>query len=86
MVIQICHSCFGDDHKIHGGQGVLMKAETFARQALDPVSFMGPFYMFFGDRETDAGMPQCVQAAEDDNMRRASFLRLLEDKSKIIGS
>lgn len=86
MVIQIGHAFFGDDHKIHGGQGVPMQAETFARQALDPVTFVGPFYMFFGDRETDTGIPQRVQAAKDGDMRRAGPLRLLEDESKMIGS
>jgi len=42
--------------------------------------------MFFGDRKTDAGMPQHIQAAKDGNVWRAGPLWLLEDESKMIGS
>ncbi|ERK17033.1 hypothetical protein L579_3928 [Pantoea sp. AS-PWVM4] len=47
---------------------------------------MGAFNMFFGDGETDAGMPQRVKAAEDGDLRRASPLWLLEDESEMSGS
>jgi hypothetical protein len=47
---------------------------------------MSAFDMFFGDSETHAGMPQLVQAAEYSDLRRASPLWLLEDKSEMTGS
>lgn len=86
MVIQVLHPFFGDDDKIHGGQGVLMRPEAFTRKALNPVAFMSPFHMFFCHRQTDAGMPQRIQAAEDGDLRRAGPLWLLEDESEMIGS
>ncbi|RAP72368.1 hypothetical protein ACZ87_00806 [Candidatus Erwinia dacicola] len=42
--------------------------------------------MFFGDGETDAWMPQRVQAAEYGDLRRASPLWLLEYESEMSGS
>jgi hypothetical protein len=39
--------------------------------------------VFLGDGETDAGMPQRIQAAEDGDLRRASPLWLLEDESEM---
>ncbi len=86
MVIQIRHAFLADHDKIHGGEIMLVQAEAFARQALDPIAFMSPFDMFFSDRQTDAGMPQHIQAAKDGNLRRAGPLWLLEDESKMIGS
>jgi hypothetical protein len=86
VIIQIRHPFFGDNDKIHCGQGVLVRPKAFSRKTLDAVSFMSPFYMFFGDCQTDAGMPQHVQAAEDGDLRRAGPLWLLEDESKMIGS
>lgn len=86
MIIQIRHPFLGDNDKIHRGQGMLVHPEAFTREALYPVSFMGPFNMFFGDCQTDTGMPQHIQAAEDSDLRRAGPLWLLEDESKMIGS
>lgn len=65
---------------------MLTQTKTLAGQSLDPVAFMCAFNVFFGDGETDAGMPQRVQAAENRNMRRASSLWLLEDESEMSGS
>jgi hypothetical protein len=65
---------------------MLMQTEAFACEALYPVTFVSTFDMFFGDGKTDAGMPQLVQAAEDGDLRRASPLWLLEDKSEMTGS
>ena len=65
---------------------MLTQTKAFAGQSLDPVAFMGAFYMFFCDGETDAGMPQRVQAAEYGDLRRASPLWLLEDESEMSGS
>jgi hypothetical protein len=65
---------------------VLIQSETFAGKALDPVTLMSAFDVFFSDGKTDAGMPQLVQAAEYRNLRRASPLWLLEDESEMTGS
>ncbi|GAB3415969.1 hypothetical protein GCM10027361_29800 [Erwinia aphidicola] len=65
---------------------MLTQTKAFAGQSLDPVAFMRTFNMFFGDGETDAGMPQRVQAAEYGDLRRASPLWLLEDESEMSGS
>jgi len=86
VIIQIRHPFLGDNDKIHGGQGMLVHPKAFTRETLDAISFMGPFNMFFGDCQTDAGMPQHIQAAEDGDLRRAGPLWLLEDESKMIGS
>ncbi len=63
-----------------------MHPKAFSRKTLDAVSLVSPFYMFFSDCQTDAGMPQHIQAAEDGYLRRAGPLWLLEDESKISGS
>jgi hypothetical protein len=47
---------------------------------------MGAFNIFLGDGQTDTGMPQRIQAAEDSDLRRASPLWLLEDESEMSGS
>ncbi|KFD00634.1 hypothetical protein GRAQ_04168 [Rahnella aquatilis CIP 78.65 = ATCC 33071] len=65
---------------------MLIQPETFAGKAFDPIAFMCAFDVFFCDGETDAGMPQLVQAAEYRDLRRASPLWLLEDESEMTGS
>lgn len=65
---------------------MLVQTKAFTGKSLDAVTFVSSFNMFFGDCETDAGMPQHVQAAEDGDVRRACPLWLLEDESKMSGS
>lgn len=65
---------------------MLMQTEALTRKALDPVALMRSFNMFFSDCQTDAGMPQLIQAAENSDLRRTGPLWLLEDESKMIGS
>lgn len=65
---------------------MLTQAKAFPGQSLDPVAFMRTFNMLFSDGETDAGMPQRVQAAENGDLRRASPFWLLEDESEMSGS
>ena len=65
---------------------MLTQTEALARQAFNPVAFMGAFNVFLGDGQTDTGMPQRILAAEDGDLRRASPLWLLEDESEMIGS
>ncbi len=60
---------------------MLTQTKTFTRQTFNPIAFMCAFHVFLGDGETDAGMPQRIQAAEDGDLRRASPLWLLEDES-----
>ena len=65
---------------------MLTQTKTFTRQTFNPIAFMCSFHVFLGDGETDAGMPQRIQAAEDGDLRRASPLWLLEDESEMSGS
>ena len=55
-----------------------------ATKTFNPIAFMCAFHVFLGDGETDAGMPQRIQAAEDGDLRRASPLWLLEDEREIV--
>ncbi|AIQ99152.1 RNase P [Pluralibacter gergoviae] len=65
---------------------MLTQAKAFTRQTFNPIAFMGALDVFLGDGETDTGMPQRIQAAENSDLRRASPLRLLEDESEMSGS
>ena len=65
---------------------MLTSTETFTRQTFNPIAFMCAFDVFLGDGETDTGMPQRIQAAENGDLRRASPLWLLEDECEMSGS
>lgn len=65
---------------------MLAQAKAFTGQSLDPITLVRTLNMFFCDGQTDAGMPQRVQAAENGDLRRASPLWLLEDESEMSGS
>ncbi|AIR59978.1 RNase P [Cedecea neteri] len=65
---------------------MLTQTEAFTRQTFNPIAFVGAFYVFLSDCETDAGMPQRIKAAENGDLRRASPLWLLEDECEMIGS
>lgn len=65
---------------------MLTQTETFTRQTFNPIAFMCAFDVFLGDGETDTGMPQRIQAAENGDLRRASPLWLLEDECEMSGS
>ena len=65
---------------------MLTQTETLTRQTFNPIAFVCTFNIFLSDCKTDAGMPQRIKAAEDGDLRRASPLRLLEDKREMSGS
>lgn len=86
MVIEVGNPSFRHHHEIHWREFMLTQTKTFTRQTFNPIAFMCAFHVFLGDGETDAGMPQRIQAAEDGDLRRASPLWLLEDESEMTGS
>ncbi len=65
---------------------MLTQPKAFPRQALNTITFMSASDIFFSNSQTDAGMPQRIQAAEDGDMRRTCSLWLLENKGEVVGS
>ena len=76
----VCLNCGGSRHyhKVHACQFMLVEAEAFPDQALDPVPVVGVPDVAFGDCQPESRLIQSIRTSQYGQPVIARFLRLIE--------